>query len=649
MVQALGINEDTSSVDNGSVLLIGEADFVGAEITIGATGLQLPNGRRVDIQLTVDTEDILANRQSGHAVGIVRDASQLGALAGEEGLPPWGATLPCVFRGPVDQVGSVLVRAHEENLILSVEIHNWILDTRADGGQEKIEDTVDVLLKGNTSLVLVVYIQENDTLGSTLRNVLVLALLGVGKVVVLIEHGASVDAVGLLVTALHDTDTSAGDVSEAEMESAELGADHKEHAIETLGVLMLRQEVGVESEAQGHLGRGEEVGLEDGGVENTEGGHDHFIVLVDCGARDELLQLLAVQDLVDLEAHVAQGGEEIILGRPAGLHIVGVGKIQIELVDELGVSVDDLEDVVGREGLGTQPLLDLGQQFSMNAVVGVEKGGQGGVFGAKAVEELLDKDPRAVSVDGLLQAKASGSKVPLEFILRDAVKEGDLLDDLVDGGLDGRVFGGDGGVDGGTKVEGDHSDAVREVLQVLPGAGQAIVVIQVGEGTEHAHGRALAIGDDQPLLPAALNLEHFDDGAGTGNGSGDDLLVDGLGVGSGLLQETLLADDVDVGLIRVRVGVAELALVHEVAPKLLFAVPGERGRGTEGLYTVTVAVGGAIDVFLIDPLLVARAIDGGETGPAGIDVDGMILGLLVEADLELLVVAGIGGDLGGVE
>ena len=369
MVQTLGIDNDPRSVDYSGIFFIGKTNFIRPEIAIGPTCLQLPNRRGIDVEFTINTKNILANRQCSHAVGIVGNASQFGALSGEEGLPPRRATLSRVFCGPIDQFGGVLVRSHEENFILSVQIHNWVLDTRADGRQEKVQNTVNVLFKSNAGLVLVIHIKQDHTLGSAFRNVLVLALLRIGQVVVLIEHRACVDAVGFLVAALDDTDTATGNIPEAKMESTELGADHKEHSIEALGVLMFWQEIRVESEAQGHLGWRKEVSLEDGGIEDTERRHDHFIVLIGGGARDQLLQFLSIQDFVNLEPHVTQSGEEIIVGRAACLHIMGVGKIQIELVDELRVSVDDLEDVIGREGLGTQPLLDFRQQFSVNTVV----------------------------------------------------------------------------------------------------------------------------------------------------------------------------------------------------------------------------------------------------------------------------------------
>lgn len=157
------------------------------------------------------------------------------------------------------------------------------------------------------------------------------------------------------------------------METTELGANDEEHAIERLGVFVLRQEVRVETEAQRNFSGSEEVGLENGCIEDAEGSHDHLIVLVGGVGCDELLQLGAVQHLVHLQPQVAQGGQEVIASDTPGLNVMGVGKVEVELVDELGILVGDLHDIIGGEGLRTQSLLDLGQQFGVDAVVRVEE------------------------------------------------------------------------------------------------------------------------------------------------------------------------------------------------------------------------------------------------------------------------------------
>ena len=217
------------------------------------------------------------------------NTTQLGGLAREERLPPGCATVLSVSRSPVNQLGRVLVRTHEQDFVLAVQVYDGILDTRAGGRQEQIQDTVDVLFEGHAGLVLVVDVQQDNTLGTAFGDILVLALLRVGQVVVLIEQRTGIDAVGFLVATLDDTNTASRDVAEAQVETAELGADDEEHAIERLGVLVLGQKVRVESEAQRDLGGSEEVGLEDGGVKDAEGRHDHLVVLVGSGGGNQLL------------------------------------------------------------------------------------------------------------------------------------------------------------------------------------------------------------------------------------------------------------------------------------------------------------------------------------------------------------------------
>lgn len=101
----------------------------------------------------------MPDRQAGHAERIVRDATQLlGALARREAAPsirptnPTDARLPearaalaGVHRGPVHHVGRALVRTEEEDLLLLVEVDDWLLDARRGALEEQVEDSVDVL------------------------------------------------------------------------------------------------------------------------------------------------------------------------------------------------------------------------------------------------------------------------------------------------------------------------------------------------------------------------------------------------------------------------------------------------------------------------------------------------------------------------
>lgn len=232
LINALGIHKNTGSINcdmldnqistaekeqltNSNVLLIAEKNLVGTKITVRTTGLHLADGGGINVELAVNALNILSHTERGHTIGIVRNATEARALSSEEGLPPRCATNTSVLGGPVDKAGGVLVRTHEENLGLLVEIHNRVLDTRAGRREEKIKDGVNVLLEGNGGFVLMFGIEQNDTLAAALGNILILALLSVGEVVVLVKHGTSIDGVSLPVPALDDTDTTTCNVAEA--------------------------------------------------------------------------------------------------------------------------------------------------------------------------------------------------------------------------------------------------------------------------------------------------------------------------------------------------------------------------------------------------------------------------------------------------
>lgn len=169
----------------------------------------------------------------------MRDTAKLRGLASEERLPPGSTTDSGVLSSPINKVGSVLVRTHEKNLLLAVKINDGVLDPGGFSRQQKIQDTVDVLLKGLSSSVLLLRVQENDTLGTTFRDVLVLTLLRVGQTVVLIEEVTGVDAVSFFASGLYDTDTTTGDITETQVETTRLGTDDQKHAIQGSRVLSL--------------------------------------------------------------------------------------------------------------------------------------------------------------------------------------------------------------------------------------------------------------------------------------------------------------------------------------------------------------------------------------------------------------------------
>lgn len=181
----------------------------------------------------------------------------------------------------------------------------------------------------------------------------------------------------------------------------------------------------------------------------------------------------------------------------------------------------------------------------------------------ETVEEMLDKDIETVSVDSLLKAQAATGEQFLELILGDTVQQRDLLGDLVDRLIKGWEAA--LGVGGGLEVETDDTDAIAELLHVLSGAGHAIVVVEITERAEHAHSGASAEGNNESLLFRVLDIKDLDDGTSSGNGKGDDVLVDLHGVLGSLGQEHAVSNDLQTGLVRRGIGVHELALVHEVA------------------------------------------------------------------------------------
>ena len=132
---------------------------------------------------------------------------------------------------PIYQVGRVLIGTHEEDLFLAVQVDNWILDAWTGWRQEKINDAVNVLFEGHINLVLVLLVEEDDTLRAAFRNVFVLSLLRASQVVVFVKERPRVDGVRLATPRLDDANTTTRDIPEAEMESAELRGDDEEHAV----------------------------------------------------------------------------------------------------------------------------------------------------------------------------------------------------------------------------------------------------------------------------------------------------------------------------------------------------------------------------------------------------------------------------------
>ena len=147
-------------------LVLAEQDLIRAEVAVGPAGLDLGDLLLLEAELAVDAEDVLPDRQTGHAERIVRHAAELlSALAGREAarsawahkvgdarLPEDGAALASVHGGPVHHVGRALVRAEEEDLLVLVQVDDRLLDAGRGALEEQVEDGVDVLAKDDDGL-----------------------------------------------------------------------------------------------------------------------------------------------------------------------------------------------------------------------------------------------------------------------------------------------------------------------------------------------------------------------------------------------------------------------------------------------------------------------------------------------------------------
>lgn len=118
------------------------------------------------------------------------------------------------------------------------------------------------------------------------------------------------------------------------------------------------------------------------------------------------------------------------------------------------------------------------------------------------------------------------------------------------------------------------------------------------------------------------------------------------------MPEAGVGDELNVGLLGVGLldALLEVALVDEVATKgsLGVGAGADDGGGTEGLDAVLGPLG-VVEVLGLETALIAGARDVGLARLTGVNVDGVVLGLHIEANLLALVLAGVGGDLGGVE
>lgn len=567
-VETLGVVDDTRAVNDTNSLVVREQDLVGSEVTVGTTGLELGDLRLLEAVGLVDTEDVLADRERGHAVLVVGDTTELGSrLAGGERLPPRSAARAGVESSPVHHLGGSLIGAEEENLgcVTARDVDNGTLDAWRAAGDQEVDERVNVLLKA--LLGVGAERGQNSTLGTTFGDVLVLEGLGSSQVVVLVKESTDVGAVVFPSAGADKTNTTTSDVAETDVETAHVGPNDKEHAEGLLGVLDVWEERGVKAERESDLGGLVEVALEDVLVEDEQSLEDLGSVGAACLTTDLGVQVLVRQGLDSLDALERESGSELRCLISGG--VVGHGKVDVEETDELGVRLDDLLDALARVGLLTETSLDLGNDIEVIRVVVVEDVDKRSVCGTETVAEVLSKDPSDIGVGGLLYGVGGLVLGNLEErVVGKTVEEGCLTDNLVDRVLYRRSTR----VGHRVEVDRDDGDTVRELLDILARRVEAVEVVQVGQGREVLVGAALLVGNDNTLLARVLHLKALDDGAVALLALVHDLLVQLEGVRGGTLKERGVGNRADVGdTVGIDLGSAcrELAWRDKVATELL--------------------------------------------------------------------------------
>lgn len=622
--------DDTTSVDDGDGLVDGEEDLVGTEITIGTTSLNLGDFLLLEAEHPVDADDVLTNRKGSHTPDVVRNTTESGGgLAGGERLPPWRAASASVLGSKIHEVGSTLIGAEEEDLLLAEKVDDLFLNTGGLPLDEQVKDGIDVLLKGK--LGVGIEGGQDGTLGTTFWDLLVLEMLCGGEGIVFVEQGSLVDGVVFAIPGTDDADTTTGDITEADVETTEFGTNDKDDTVGLDGVFDFGQEARVQAEGESDLGRGIEVGLEDGLVEEEESLEDLSLVGVVGSLADAVVHLVVVEDLLLDESLVGQGGYELLVVGTAG--IVDVGKMDIEESDEGGVVLNDFLNRLTGESLFTEAELDLVEDGSLLRVVLVEEVSKRLVRLTETVTEVLGKEPTDVGVGGFLNGMCVFSESRLEEgVVRKDVDEGSLLHDLVDRVLDGRAVGSWERVE----VDRDDSDVVGEVLDVLAGGEETVKVVEVGKGAEEAVGGTHAVTDDDSTLSATLDLKHLDDRALSAENLVHDALVDVESVVAGLGEEGLVGYSTNVtkaGRVGSGRGLNKVALGQEVASKLLLGLSRDGTGRAVGLETVGLVDRGLVEVVCVDATLPLGTLSLGLAGLGRVNEDSAVVGLLVEVNV----------------
>ncbi len=251
-VEPVGVPDHAAAIDHGDGAVTGDQDFVRAEVAVGPARLHLGDVLLAHAELAQDAEHVPVHALGGHPVFLVRNAAQRRLLARGEGLPVPVAPVARVQRGPAHQVRRALVGPEEEDLLGPAD-HGRRVRRR-----EQVEHCIDVALervlrlRGRSARG-----GQYHALGPALGNVLVLAVLGEGEVVALLEQRVGIAGVVVAGGRPHDADAAPGDVREAHVEAVEVAADHEEQAERQDLRARLDQEPARQAEARGEA-RGQE-------------------------------------------------------------------------------------------------------------------------------------------------------------------------------------------------------------------------------------------------------------------------------------------------------------------------------------------------------------------------------------------------------
>ena len=360
LVQALGVLSNTEAIGHTDNLAVGavvseqDADQVARDVSVRAAGhlhgeavlvgVDAQGAAQGHVQVHHDT-------LGGHTIHLVVDAVVL--LGGHEGIGDGVASHGGALDDPVDIIRDhLLIGAEVDQLVLLVEVHQLGHAVLHDEVKHGVGESLDGLAHGERAGALLDGggVHQDDTLGTSLGNVLVLQLLGQREAVHLVELAGALLSVLVTVTGGHDTQTTTGNVAEAVVETVEVAAVHEE-----------------ETERQRSLGGGADgAGGHDDGVHSQT---ERIAVSVEevgaQGALHRLEDLAEHQDGLVLLQHGdlgLDGGAAILVslvGQSRGQ--LGVEALQEQLgdgvrnADVVLVRVDQLDD-----GLDTGELLGIG-------------------------------------------------------------------------------------------------------------------------------------------------------------------------------------------------------------------------------------------------------------------------------------------------